>query len=106
MLPRGKAIEPWRRLYWCVARRDTVGEPGDEAAGHRGVDERVAPRGNPDRGDEFLWRQALEQKAARSGGEGTVDVLVGIECGQHQDPGARSICGQDRFGCCQSIEFR
>jgi hypothetical protein len=71
-------------LGWCEAGREARHQP----AGYRGVDESVAARRDTDGGDEFLGRQALEQETAGSRGERPVNVLIGVECGEHQDAGA------------------
>ena len=40
----------------------------------------------PDRGVELVGVDVLEQEAAGAGAERTEDVVVDLECGEHDDP--------------------
>ena len=53
---------------------------------------RASPGGQAaDRGDELVGRGVLEQETAGPGPEGLVDVLVGVEGGEDQYPGAGAV---------------
>ena len=55
---------------------------------HRGREQRIAGCDCADRGDQLLGRVVLEHEAACSGFHRLVDVLVEVEGGEDQDPGA------------------
>jgi hypothetical protein len=65
-----------------VSRR----EPLHQAAGDGRGEQRVAPADQPDRGDQVLGGDVLEQEAAGPGGQRRVDVLVQVERGEDDDP--------------------
>ena len=75
---RGQARVPGHGL--------TRREPLDQPPGDGGREQRVAAAHQPDRGDQVLGGDVLEQEAAGPGGQRGVHVLVQVECGQHDDP--------------------
>ncbi len=82
-LALGELLEPGRR----TARRRAVGpadEVGDEPAGDRRRQERLAGGDDPHGGDQLLGRRVLEQEPAGTCPQRVVDVLVEVEGGEHQ----------------------
>jgi hypothetical protein len=103
-LPRGEGGQRFWRL--AGARRPGgEGEPGDKPPGDDRVDQRV-PGGHAAHGDDqLIGRRVLEQEPADPGAQRLVDVLVGVEGGEDQDPGRRAEC-DDLAGGPQAVEDR
>ena len=81
------------------------GDVGDEAPGHAGREQRVAPGDHPDRLEQLGWFGVLDQEAASPGAEGLVDVFVGLEGSQDDDldPG-QVLVGRDAPGGFQAVD--
>jgi hypothetical protein len=83
-LAGGQAVEGGR------AGGGRVGQLGDEAVeqlpGHRGGEQRVPGGDHPDRLDQVLGRDVLEQEPAGPGAQRRQHVLVEVEGGQDQHP--------------------
>lgn len=76
-----------------------LGERFDQAAGDAGREERVSPADRRHRGEQLLRPRVLEWKAAGTGTQGAVDILVQVEGGQDEDPGQRvRRVGEDLLG--------
>src|SRR6478609_9109609 len=71
-------------LDW-PGREGVVRESGQEPSGDPGVDERVALYRGVDGLDQLVGCGALEEKAPGACLEGSVDVFVGVERGDHYD---------------------
>jgi hypothetical protein len=84
-LPRGERPQ---RLGQPARRAGHQREAGDQPPGDGRVDERVARGQAPNRADQLVGRRVLEQEPAGAGAQRLVDVLVGVEGGQDQHPGA------------------
>ena len=102
-LARGEDVEA-RRGH---ARLRAARELGDEPAGHRGREQRLAAGDEGDRADEVGGLAVLEQEPRRPGAQGAVDVLVEVEGGQHEHRGAgqRGV-GDDRVQGGQAVDAR
>jgi hypothetical protein len=83
-----------------VSRR----EPLHQAAGDGRGEQRVAPADQPDRGDQVLGGDVLEQEPAGPGGQRRVDVLVQVERGEDDDP-HRRLRGQDALGRLEPVHL-
>jgi hypothetical protein len=79
-----------------------AGGRGDHLVGDTRRQHRLAPRHGADRLDHLRWRRVFEQKAARSELQGPQHHVVGVEGGEHEDPG-RVRLGQQQLGGGQSV---
>ena len=97
-----------RRQAGAPGTRRTRREPLDQAPGDGRREQRVAGPHQPDRGDQVLGGDVLEQEAAGPGGQRRVHVLVQVERGQHDDPRAvPGPCGgQDPPGRLEPVHLR
>jgi hypothetical protein len=76
-------------------------EPPDDRRGEQGV----ARGGGPDRADVLVAAQVLEREAACALLQSGVDVLVEVECGQH-DHARLAALGQDPPRGFQAVQAR
>ena len=83
-------------------------EPLHQPPGDGRREQRVAAAHQPDRGDQVLGGDVLEQEAAGPGGQRGVHVLVQVERGQHDDPRAVPAArgGQDPPGRLEPVHLR
>jgi hypothetical protein len=77
-----------RRLAGGSGRRGAAHEFGHQPARHAGGEQRVSRRDDLDRRDQVGRLGALEQEATGPGAQRRVHVLVQVEGGQDQHPGA------------------
>jgi hypothetical protein len=76
----------------------------DQTPGDRGRQEGVARVGCPDRVDQVLGGNRLEQESRGAGAERVVDVLVHVERRQHQHPADRGG-GGDPSSCFDPVHL-
>jgi hypothetical protein len=91
-LARGQLVEALRRLR---RRRRRRGELLDQPLRDRRGEQRLALSDDADARRELLRRDVLEQEAAGAGAQRLVDVLVQVECGEHQHPDRRRAVERD-----------
>jgi hypothetical protein len=100
-LPVGELGEPGG-LFGRIA---AGGELGDQAARDPGRDQRVAGGDDLDCVQQLAWARVLEQEAACARAQGAVDVLVGVEGGQHEHARALEVpIRADEPGRLQAVE--
>jgi hypothetical protein len=100
-LPVGELGEPGG-LFGRIA---AGGELGDQAACDPRRDQRVAGGDDLDRVQQFAWTGVLEQEAAGARSQRAVDVLVGVERGEHEDACALEVpVGADEPRRLQPVE--
>jgi hypothetical protein len=79
----GQGLDARRPGHRAVSEADDL---GNESSGHRRGQKGVAGVHDSNGAGQFVGGHVLEQEAAGPGGQGVVDVLVEVECGQHDDP--------------------
>ncbi len=85
-LPVGEDLEP---VGGGALARPLPDELLHQPPSHRGGEQRLPGRGDPDRTDQILRRSVLEQEPARSGRQRVVDVLIEVVGGEDHHPRSR-----------------
>ena len=79
---RSRSVSVSSRRGRRRAGGEGLGEPSDQAAGDRRVEQGPAVGDGADRRSELLGWDVLEDEPARPGPQGAIDVLVGVERGE------------------------
>jgi DNA-binding NarL/FixJ family response regulator len=77
----------------------------DQAAGDARRDYGVAGRDHADRGQDVFQCHVLDQEPAGPGPQRAVDVVIVVEGGEHEHPGA-GAGGGDQLGCLDAVHAR
>src|SRR5690606_35860108 len=87
-------------------RAELTGEASDQATRDGGRQQCAAFRDRAYRGYQLFRRDVLQHETAGARAQRAIDVLVGIEGGEDDDPRVVAALGEDARGCLEAVELR